>query len=335
MSKPLAALCLFLTLAALSCGGLARAEILHPFATYNQSPLIQIYGLPTAEPAAILDRGKTHLGLSLDVASNFREQSAPGEKVLLDGESYRANLRLRYGLKQRLEIGLDIPYISHQGGFLDKFIDDFHDLFGFPDGGRDQAPRNRLIHSYERQGISQGFLQNSAHGWGDLRLSAGWQLRRADQAALATALRLSLKLPTGDSDQLLGSGSTDLALTLSEQRRFFSDYGPIMLFGSLGGMLTTDGDILKDQRRPLVGLGSLGFGWAPMDPLALKLQVDGHTSFYKDSRLDEIDALSVQLIMGGTARLTDAIYLDLAVSEDLSVGTSADVVFHLALHSRF
>ncbi len=314
----------------------ALAVELIPFATRNQSPLIQIYGLPTPEPAALLEKGQFSTGLVLDVANNFSSSSTTGESVLLDGETYRTNLSLRYGLRDRFELGIDLPYISHAGGFLDGFIDDFHDFFGLPDGGRPQAPKDRLDYNYRRNGKDLVDLTGNAHGFGDLRLSVGWQLlREAGPSPGSAALRVSLKLPTGDSDQLLGSGSTDLALSLTGQREYPLENGRFSAYASLGALFMTDGEVLEDQRRNLAGFGSLGLGWAPLEWLALKIQADGHTAMYKDSNLEEIDSLSIQLVMGGTLQLAETTSLDLAIGEDIMVGTSPDVVFHFGLRTIF
>ena len=96
-----------------------------------------------------------------------------------------------------------------------------------------------------------------------------------------------------------------------------------------------DGAVLAGQRRNLAGFGSLGFGWAPGDRVALKIQADAHTSLYKNSNLQEIDSGSVQLVIGGALQLAEKTTLDLAVNEDVIVDTAPDVVFHLALRTRF
>jgi len=55
------------------------------------------------------------------------------------------------GLGRGLEIGAEIPCVVVGGGFLDDFIVKYHDAFGFPQGGRDDAPRNRLLYLYQKQ----------------------------------------------------------------------------------------------------------------------------------------------------------------------------------------
>jgi hypothetical protein len=107
------------------------------------------------------------------------------------------------------------------------------------------------------------------------------------------------------------------------------------LYGAAGGMALTDGDVLKDQQRNLAAFGSLGLGWSPLQWLALKVQADAHTSFYTGSNLKQVNSGSVQLVSGGTIGFSENTFLDLGVSEDVLVDTAPDVVFHLALRSRF
>jgi hypothetical protein len=97
----------------------------------------------------------------------------------------------------------------------------------------------------------------------------------------------------------------------------------------------TDGDVLTEQQRNLVAFGSVGAGWRPLQWLTLKVQLDGHTSFYRDSDLSELGSDSVQAVMGGTLHFSERTALDLGVAEDLIIKTSPDVVFHFALRHRF
>jgi hypothetical protein len=97
----------------------------------------------------------------------------------------------------------------------------------------------------------------------------------------------------------------------------------------------TDGDVLPDQQQNFVAFSSLGAGWSPISWLALKLQFDGHTAFYRDSDLVEPSSNSVQSVTGGMLAFSERTTLDIGVSEDLVVKTAPDVVFHFALRHRF
>jgi len=305
-----------------------------PFNTFNQSPLVQIYGLPSPGRARLLSSGQYEAGVVLDLANDFAHNSTARESILLDGQTLRSTLYLTRGFAGRYEAGLELPIVNQSGGFTDGFIEGWHHFFHLPNGGREDAPKNRLLYRYQKDGVTLLDFTRSGTGPGDLRLTGASQLYRQDGSALA--LRASLKLPTGDSAELLGSGSTDLALWLSADHEYrFESHGHAAIFGALGALGKTDGDVLRGQQRNFVGFGTLGAGWSPTRLLALKLQFSAHSPFYRESDLVELNAYSVQLVLGGTLAFTEQTSLDLGVSEDVTVNRSPDVVFHLALSSRF
>ena len=315
---------------------LLQAAEITPFYTQNQSPLVQIFGLPSIGNPTLLPPRKSEIRMILDYASNFAQDSNPRESILLDGESARITLDARYGISRRFEVGMAIPYVIEGGGFLDDFIIDYHDTFGFPQGGRDKTPRNRLLYQYRMDGQELLKIDQSSQGIGDIQFLGGFQVYESPaKPSRAIALRASLKVPTGDADQLHGSGSTDLSLWITAGDDYKVTLGHFALFGAAGMMAMTDGNVLPAQQRHWVGFGSLGFGWSPTRWIAFKAQANGHTSFYKGSDLRELNSNSVQLTLGGTLAFTDRVTLDLGVTEDVVVKTSPDVVFHIALGVNF
>ncbi len=333
------AACCTLGLSLLALTTPARAVEIDPFPTSNQSPLVQIFGLPSAGPASLLPAGKFTLDVAEDVASNFAHDETSREKILLDGESYRTTLTLRRGIGHDLEAGVELPLVGHGGGIFDGFIEGWHDTFNLPQGGRKSAPKNRLLYRYEKDGRVRLLLDESGLGLGDIRLTAGWQLHRGGSgtARNALALRGSLKLPTGSSAWLRGSGSTDIALWLTANSTFTlpDRWGELGFYGAGGGMVMTRGDVLADQQRHAAGFGSAGFGYAPVDWITLKLQLDGHTPFYANTDLRELGNSALEIRMGGDINLSTATSLSIAVSEDLAVYTAPDVTLHLSLSHRF
>jgi hypothetical protein len=307
-----------------------------PFLTSNRSPVVQIFGLPAIGDSRILPAGGKELTLVFDLANLFVDDSARNERIVLDGETYRLNLAGRMGIGNRLEIGFELPWLFQNGGFLDGFIEDYHRTFGLSQGGRDQAPKDRLLFQYQRSSANRVYVDQSNSGIGDIRLNGGYRLFSDDcENPRALALRASLKLPTGDSDDLHGSGSADLALWLTASQGWKTASGLWELFGGAGVLGMTDGDVLPEQQQDFVAFGSLGAGWHPLSWLTLKVQLDGHTAFYQDSDLVELGSNAVQAVMGGTVHFSERTALDLGVAEDLIVKTSPDVVFHVALRHRF
>jgi hypothetical protein len=284
----------------------------------------------------LLSPGRKEIGLTLDHSSNDGDEMDAGERLLIDGETTRLTLACQYGLSEGLELGIDIPYVYHSGGFLDGFIIDYHQWFGFPKGAREQAPRNRLLYLYSRDGIEKLKVDSSGGGLGDVSLSAGLQLYHDGQEnPRAVALRASVKLPSGDSAMLFGSGSTDASLWLSASDDYRLPLGHGTVFGAAGVMAMTRGNVLPEQQRNHVFFGRIGMGWNPLAWLAFKIQMDGHTSFFKDSSLPPLSTNAVQLLIGGTLCFSGSTTLDIAVSEDIPVRTSPDMVFHFSLNTRF
>lgn len=312
---------------------LHAAEIT-PFETYNQSALVQIFGLPAPGRAKVLKKGEIEGRVAIDWANNYAHDSTDTETIMLDGESFRTTMIFGYGIADRFEAGLELPVISQSGGILDGFIEGWHSFFHLPNGTRSHDPRDRLLYRYEKNGDTRLNVTHGDTGIGDIRLTGATQLYQGGESALA--LRGMLKFPTGDTESLLGSGSTDFALWLSGNHDYqLGSWGDGAIFGSIGGLAMTKGDVLRSQQRPLVGFGSLGAGWSPSKHLALKLQVSSHSPFYSGSDLVELNAFSSLLVVGGTIAFTEKTALDLGLSEDILIDRSPDIAFHVALTSRF
>lgn len=328
-----------LLLALLCCctPALAADMEITPFRTTNQSPLVQIFGLPAESAATLTPSGRLKFSLTQDVASNFTVSTSANEQITLDGESYRWTLATRYGINDRFEVGADIPYMLYGGGFLDSFIIDWHNTFGLPQGGRDAASKNKLNISYRKNGVQRLSMNRSGSGIGDIGLNAAMKLYDIQNSDSHTALavRTSLKLATGDSASLRGSGSTDFTLSLCGSMNDFTEWGSLGLYGSLGGMAMTGGDVLRDQQNNLAGFGSAGIGWGPAQWISFKLQLNGHTPLYHGSSLAELSKSSLMLVIGGALRFPGNYLLDIGVSEDVAVATAPDVAFHLGLSRQF
>jgi hypothetical protein len=68
--------------------------------------------------------------------------------VLNDFEVFSATLSLRYGLWKGGTLELYFHHAWLMGGFLDRFIEDFHRTFGLPDDDRPDFPRNAVHYKF-------------------------------------------------------------------------------------------------------------------------------------------------------------------------------------------
>lgn len=139
---------------------------------------------------------------------------------LVDGETMNLTVAGSLGLGRRFEAGFSLPLYLHTEGFLDHTIDEYHDIFSFPDGGRKAFARNQYAVAYTDHGHTV-YLDQSPGGisQGDLLLTGRVGLAASQSGTSALSGTVALELPTGKSSRFDGNGSTDLALGLEASWR--------------------------------------------------------------------------------------------------------------------
>ena len=312
---------------------LCLAELLSPITISNYSPVVAIHGLPYIGDAEVLKPGAVDAQLMYDVSSHYAEDKNAAESILLDGETHRATFIYRQGIANGLEAGLVIPYIKNKAGGLDSFINDWHQTFGMPQGGRELVANNQLRYRYVRHSQTRFDMQTANGGVGDIRLQGTWQLQ--NNAEQASAMALSIKFPTGDSQQFQGSGAADVALWYKNeaQQQYFGQRGGS--FYSLGALYLGHGDILPDMAKSFVGFGNVGAGINLSDNIAFISQLDINSPFYSSSDLVELGSYAIQLTLGGNIKFASYGQISLGLAEDLVIDASPDVTFHAAVEMRF
>ncbi len=321
---------MFILLLAALISPLSMAQERSPLQLRNQNPFIKIFGLPVAENAKVLASGQENTHLNIDWPSNFTKDSSSSESIFIDSESIELDIRWRYGFNL-WEFGLDVNYSRYAGGILDSFIEDWHSWFGLPNGGRETQPRNQVRYDYSRNGSQQISLSEKHSGFGDTRLTGGYQL--ANNTRFDMALRGGIKIPTGNSDNLFGSDGVDfnLAYVLGDDislQKYRASY-----FVTAGAIWTQDGEVLNKYRNNTAFYYNTGLIKDVYENWQLKLQIDGHTKLYKSNLPQLGDAM--QFSIGGSYRINRDLKLDFAVSEDIITDSSSDVNFHFGLYNYF
>ncbi len=313
----------------------AQDEIVlfEPFTTSNMNPFTQIHGIPTTRSANLVGEKKFELQLQTDFANSFTDNREGTEFIAIDGETRKATLGLRYGFSDRWEAGADIPYVRHTGGSLDNFIENWHDWFGLPEGGRKEVPQDLLRYYYENAGQVLVNQTRSAGGIGDVRLHLGYRLNPDSTTNRVWSVRAGVKLPTGDADDLLGTDSTDVFASLHLSDPDLLSNPNLYFHGSLGVTALGDSELLPDQVEDYAVFGSSNITWA-VGKVSLKAQLDFHSALY-DSDVKELGDFAMQLVLGGSLHLGQKAVLDISVAEDVITDTSPDVVFQLGLRSNF
>jgi hypothetical protein len=299
----------------------APAQAPSPFATSDRNPLVAVHGLPDSGNLFPSAGGGFNLSVDFDAANTLHDEQHDDERLFVDAESRRLTLRLGYALDDWL-IEVSVPYIEHDGGSLDAFIDEFHAAFGFPDGGRGGQPTDRLSFEYTNEGETVLQFDDARAGLGDISVALGRPVGGA--ANHGSVAWVQLKTTTGSASELTGSGAPDLAVWLAGWRRFAPRWAG---YAAGGALIMGEGEVLAEQQRDWTLFGRAGGEYLPIPWLALQAELAVHGPLY-DSDTDLLGE-SAQITMGGWLRAFGNSRVHIAVSEDIHVGSASDVVFHL------
>ena len=160
-------------------------------------------GMPAGQNAPLLPTSDDSPGVPTPFNPDF-ERDLLRSQISLDIEANTTVFFANYGVTERFDVGAAIPIVSVQmAGSVTSTIER-------------TATRNRPeIHNFNRLTGQDAFTvaeTRSATGLGDVLLRAKYNFVRSGGNALAAAI--DLRLPTGDEDNLLGTGATQTKVQL-------------------------------------------------------------------------------------------------------------------------
>lgn len=294
-------------------------------------------GVPTYESMPLVQRGALSARVSLDIVNHANRSESPDslEAIELDGESYYLDFELRYGLHDRLTVGIDVPLIRHSSGVLDNAIEQWHRIIGVPVGDR-AGPPNQLTLRYSNPSQQLFNLQNSATGIGDVRINGFWLLRPgANDRDVSLGLAASVELPTGNVDRLQGNGAIDVSagFYVSGMRPF----GLESLRLSTGAGITWPGrgELLEQQRKPRIVYAGADLVWQvrPRWRMAAVTQVQ---SAAFDSKLDELGKGAIQLALAALYEIPGQdLNFELAIVEDFVADGAPDFALYFGVTKTY
>lgn len=316
---------------AVALAGLIGAILLTPtvhaagLATFNQGTLARGFALPALGDTQVLPDGESQLRATVDLSTEYALDREAGEELLLDGETQRYALRYARGWGAT-EWSLEVPLLHVGGGFMDEPIENWHDAFGLPNGGREDAPHDRYRYRYVRDGITQFDVTDGGTRLGDVVLSGGLM------PSQGWALRGQLKLPTGDEDHLVGGNFgaavwADAALPFPES----SDWEG---FVSAGVSASEDADVLARLQNDVIPFGGAGLAWRLLSSLQAIAQLYAHGPLYDHTEIDALQRPGLQLSLGGRWCPGAGPCFELSFQEDLLVASSPDFSLRLAVLTR-
>jgi hypothetical protein len=300
-----------------------------PLYSKNLAPVSGLFGFPVMRNAQVLEQAQFSVLLQGNIANDYSVDRSGSEFVNFDGETDRLAGRFAYGLGRGWELEGELAWMRHYGGELDRWIEDWHDLWGLPDGNRDEVPRDMINFSYKGPGASFAMLDD-VDGAGDAHLAVVKRLWQSPTAAISA--RAGVKFGLGEEEDLLGSGSDDYYLSFNFSGQDKSAR-PLTWHGQFGYLRAGDAEVLGSIQEQDLWFAGLGLEWQTWQQVHLKLQVDSHDAV-ADSDLDQLGDVAVQLSAGVGWLFAPGWELEFSFSEDIAVDTAPDFVIGLGLRYR-
>jgi hypothetical protein len=258
-----------------------------------------------------------------DYSNIIQEQQTETEFLRFDLEYLRTLVALKRGFGHGLELGFSVPFYVYYGGFLDPFVSSFHDALGLPNFLRGQTPYGLVDFQY-RRGDQVVLAGTSSFGAvGDIALDVKKTLYQRSSRSLA--IRGALKLPTGDPQNLSGSGATDFGLGVAFDR-IGPKYG-LYLNANYHFLGTPERFETRDYFSVMVGAD-----WRFKPRIAAVLQAD----YMQPPVMGEVSNLiepGIQLAIGLRYRHSETFAYEWRLVEDLS-SFSPDFTFAFQVEVR-
>jgi len=242
------------------------------------------------------------------------------------------DLALAYGFASRLAIALEMPLVSMNDGFLDGFLENYHNALGLPNYGREERPKNAFGYRITKLGQTWIDGESSGFQWADMTCSLQLQLTPpAPRRSFDASLLGRIKLPVGDAERGLGSGQYDYGLYLPMQW----SWRPWTLYFMPGLAILNDPDIPAAHvaaRNSWSLFAAVGYAYS--EHLNLLGQLNYFTSPIERTGISELDDGGLELALGFQYDLDRNWVLEFAFCEDLT-RAAPDFSLHLGLTWRY
>lgn len=293
-----------------------------PLPVRNQHPAqLLVMHMPPASPRTHA-AGRASVRADAAYSSLWLVGNAPGRQWVMDGEYLRAATTVRYGLGAGIEAAIELPVAHTGGGFLDDFLIDYHDFFGFPDQDRDVAPRNDYDVQLTSAGTSVWGVDRAGLAMLDVPIYATWQVTAPTARGPALAVRAGVELPTGDADAGFGSGEVEPSFGVLADL----PVRHVQLYGHAQYTWAGTPDQAAAAGLQFADVASAGIGAeAPLhDDLNAYVQLAWEQSTLRNFGLSETDDDQALLWVGGRYRIGDDLALEVGFGEDLIALVSPD-----------
>ncbi len=266
-----------------------------PIASRTQNPLYLLFLNSTPEAPQTLEKGKFQFSVE-ETVSNLLEQktSSSGFLVNLDMELYRTAFNFSYGFYKNFEVGIQIPFLTFNGGFLDGFLQGYHRTFGFPSGGRDRVSNGKFTYLIANQGNTLYSVNPSTFGLSDLEIYLKHQILSETKKKPALSFRLTWKIPTGVQSRGLGSGSQDVDMNLSLEK----SYKRLHSYTNVGYLVMGPFEPLSAFQQQVAVTFTQALEFNITHIASIIAQIQGNSPIFAGTGNPRLDLIPLDLVIG-------------------------------------
>ena len=249
----------------------------------------------------------------------------------MDLEVFRPFLQLRYGVTERVEVGVEIPFVHLSGGVLDGFIRWFHRLMGPEKEERDKAGNNKFNYSFRHNGVDWFSPKRGTFGLGDIALTSKFKLFSSDRYLADLSARVAVKFPSGKPQLSLGSGNWDFAFGLC------FDYGlheRWVTYLNLGGVIVGQPETPADIKVHNYFTGMLALEFLATEKLSLIAQLNHNTSLFTTG-IRRVDQAGLQILGGFKYAFSSRFGIQFDMVEEMITYVAPDVTFNFLFYYTF
>jgi len=309
-----------LSLCGLAAGWVSTlpAQSLPPYSPMNPLAYSRsgLETMPYRDPAA-----GWRLSIITDYANLIELADIPAGRLLIDAELLRTELTVSRDVGTRTFLFGGLGLNGAYDGFLDGFLNWYHDFTGLQVAGREQRPKNQYLYDLELAGGLHVTPPNPGEWLGDIRLGAGYRFTRHWQMAAWTTI------PTGDGPAGFRRGvlTANAIATIRAHfaRRFTYE-------GSLGFGWSARHGALENLERTTFAQVSSGVRARIVGPLHLYSNIVYHSPYYRNAGIQAVDRRELTIDSGGIFKFRRGPEWIVGLTEDLEPsGPAIDVAFRI------
>lgn len=300
-----------------------------PLQTVNRFPLHLMFLKPRPVDANLPRQGELEAAFAVEYSNTYYQEQNNHWDVLIDMEMMVVDLSMVYGIAPKLAFRLDMPFVSMNDGFLDGFLGNYHDFIGVGNYDREDRPGDTFGYRVSKDGELWIDGHSGALQGADVTVSIQYALTGADdRQAMASALLLSIKAPTGNEALGIGSGANDLGLYWPTQwaAKPWSFY-VMPSIALIGDPHTLGADVSARNSYGIFG----GAAYDYSERLTLLAQLIYYSSPIEETGISSLDDGTLGLDVGFHYQLKNDWIFEFAFCEDL---TRAAPDFNLRLGVR-